>query len=631
MGKKKSKSGSIGKNKKQIVPEIKKDQVFIDQLLKGPSLYIFLGVILLLGIYLRFSHLSADPPPDLSWSQGPYTDEGAIAINARNKVLWGEWKMDDFFRMGISSLLSFSYFFIFKLAGIGFIQIRILPVLLSLGTILLVFFQLKREGSSKAAIFSFFFLAISYIYVMHNRLAMEETSLLFFLFLSLFFVQLGKHKKAYFILGGVVFALAVLFVKISGFFFFPVIIFEILRWAWIEKADKSLMAHGEGGKKKIIPSLFYFGSGIVAGVIIWLILVLLPYKDAVIGYMKAGTFKSLAGSAENLGAYLRNLLTLGISDKLFPRVFFIFCMSFLYILYWIKNIGAKIKTKASLEFVCVLWIIMGILFLSYPNYHPIRYQLILVPPMCILAGFFVEKIMDAQKIKLSGKLNPLSLVLQFGILVVFIYNLYYSIILYILFHYQSFYGTVSFFSSDPNSWFEGIFRLAQNYSALVTRSIILALLVTGGVIGFSQIQKLKQGFIFPKSLKYLLVGLMLFLIIFSDLKQYSVWSGNLTYDLLDISKDLSSLPKGSIIVGPWAATLSLETPHKAIMMQDFANKEKVIQRFKPTHLIISKDGWEDKYFKQTYPDLMSKAILLKEYPVHTSYNRPLLLYELSKK
>ncbi len=620
MGKKKSKSGSIGKNKKQIVPEIKKDQVFIDQLLKGPILYIFLGVILLLGIYLRFSHLSADPPTDLSWSQGSYTDEGAIAINARDKVLWGEWKMDDFFRMGISSLLSFSYFLIFKLAGIGFIQIRILPVLLSLGTILLVFFQLKREGNSKAAIFSSFFLTISYIYVMHNRLALEETSLLFFLFLSLFFVHLGRDKKAYFILGGVAFALAVLFVKISGFFFFPLIILEIFRWKWTEKE-----------KKKILKSLFYFGSGIVAGVIIWLILVLLPYKDAVIGYMKAGTFKSPAGSAENLGAYLSNLLTLGISDKLFPRTFFVFTFSFLYILYWIKNIREKLRVRSSTEFVCVLWIIAGILFLSYPNYHPIRYQLILVPPMCILAGFFVEKIMDAQKIKLSGKLNPLSLVLQFGILVVFIYNLYYSIILYILFHYQSFYGTVSFFSSDPNSWFEGIFRLAQNYSALVTRSIILALLVTGGVIGLSQIQKLKQGFIFPKSLKYLLVGLMLFLIIFSDLKQYSVWSGNLTYDLLDISKDLSSLPKGSIIAGPWAATLSLENQHRAIMMQDFANKETVIQRFKPTHLIISKDGWEDKYFKQTYPDLMSKAILLKEYPVHTSYNRPLLLYELSKK
>lgn len=384
------------------------------------------------------------------------------------------------------------------------------------------------------------------------------------------------------------------------------------------------------GKEKVFKSLFYFGSGIVAGVIIWLILVLLPYKDAVIGYMKAGTFKSPAGSAESLGAYLSNLLTLGISDKLFPRTFFVFTFSFLYILYWIKNIREKLRARSSTEFVCVWWIIAGILFLSYPNYHPIRYQLILVPPMCILAGLFVEKIMGVQKLKLSPSLNPLSLILQLGILIVFIYSIYYNVILYVLVHYQSLYGTVSAYSSDPNDWFRGVYELIQNNSLLVRRSIILSLLMIGAIIGLSQIRKLNQGFMFPKSLKYPIAGLMLFLIIFSDLKQYSVWSGNLTYDLLDISKDLSSLPKGSIIAGPWAATLSLENQHRAIMMQDFANKEKVIQRFKPTHLIISKDGWEDKYFKQDYPDLMSKAILLKEYPVHTSYNRPLLLYELPK-
>jgi len=621
MGKKKSKSGSIGKDKKPIKPEIKKGQPFLEELFKPPFLYIILGIIILLGAYLRFSHLPADPPPDLSWSLSPYTDEGAIAINARNKVLFGEWKMDDFFRMGISPLLSLIYFFIFKIAGTGFVQIRILPVLLSLGTIFLIFFLLKREGSLKAAVFSSFFLATSYIYIMHNRLALEETSLLFFLLLSLFFVQLGKDKRFYFFIGGLAFTLAVLFIKISGLFFFPLIILEILRWSLIEK---------RGRKKKILQSLFYFGLGLIGGGIIWLSLVLLPYRAAVIGYIQAGAFKSAAGQAEDLGAFLRNLITLGVNDKLFIRMFFVFVFSFVYILYWIKNIREKIRKKDSMEFVSVSWIIVGMLFLSYPNYHPVRYQLILVPPMCILAGFFLEKIMEAQKIKISGSISPLSLVLLFGMLVVFIYNLYYNIILYVLMHYQSFYGTVSFFTSDPNNWFREILRLAQSYSALVGRSIILALLVTGGVIGFSQIQKLKQGFTFPKTLKFVLVVLVIFLISFNNFKQHSIWSGNRTYDLLNISRDLSSLPKGSIIAGPWAATLSLETPHWAIMMQDFANKEKVIQRFKPTHLIIFKDGWEDKYFKQTYPELMSKAILLKEYPIHTKYNRPLLLYELPK-
>ncbi len=609
------------KDKKPIKPRIKKGQPFFEQLFKGPFLYALLGMIILLGAYLRLSHLSADPPPDLTWSLSSYTDEGAIVINARNKVLWGEWKMDDFFRMGISPLLSLSYFFIFKTAGIGFIQIRILPVFLSLGTILLAFFMLKREGNPKGALLSSFFLATAYIYIMHNRLALEETSLLFFLLLSLFFVQLGQVKKLYFIIGGVAFTLGVLFTKISGLFFFPVIILEIFRRSWMEKEEI---------KKKILENLFYFGLGIAIAGIVWLLLVFLPYKDAVIGYIQAGALKSAAGQAEDLGAFLKSLITLGVSDKLFTRMFFIFILSFLYVFYWIRNIREKIKAKSSMEFVCVFWLIAGMLFLSIPNYHPIRYQLILLPPMCILSGLFVEKIWEAQKIKISGSRNLLNLIFQFGVLVVFIYSLYFSIILYVLVHYQSLYGTVSAFSADPNNWFREVSRLAQDYSALVGRSIILALVVTGGLLGFSLIKTLKQGLIFPKSLRFTLVAFMIFLATFSHLKQYSVWSGNLTYDLSNISKDLGSLSLGSVIAGPWAATLSLQTPHRAIMMQDFANKEKVIERFKPSHLIIFKDGWEDKYFKETYPKLMSKAILLKEYPVHTHYDKPLLLYELPK-
>jgi 4-amino-4-deoxy-L-arabinose transferase-like glycosyltransferase len=612
MGKKK-------KDKKIIEQKETETPSFMEALFKPPFLYILLGIIVLLGAYLRFSHLTADPPPDLSYSLSPYTDEGAIAINARDKVLFGEWKMDDFFRMGISPLLSLSYFFIFKLFGSGFVQIRILPALLSLGTILLVFLWLKREGKVKAAIFSSLFLAIGYIYVMHNRLALEETSLLFFLFFSLFFLQLGKDKKFYFILCGFSFTLAFLFIKISGLFFFPVLILEIIRWTWIEKDGK-----------KFIRGILYFGIGLIAGGIIWFLLVFLPYKAEVIGYIQAGALKSPAGQAENLSAFLRSLISLGIGDKLFPRIFFIFLLSFVYILHWLRNLQEKIKAKASSEFIGISWLIIGMLFLSYPNYHPIRYQLILVPPMCILAGFFVEKIIETQKIRISKGLNPLTLVLQFGVLVVFIYDLYYTLALYILVHYQSFYGMVASFTSDPNSWFRGVLTLFQNYSALVNRSILLALLVAGIIIGISFIKRFRQGLHFPNGVKYVIITIVLFLILFSNLKQYSNWSADLSYNLSDISKDLNSLPKGSVIAGPWAATLSLETKHRAIMMQDFANKEKIIERFKPTHLIIFKDGWEDKYFKQTYHELMTKAILIKEYPVRTQYNKPLLLYELPK-
>ena len=251
-------------------------------------------------------------------------------------------------------------------------------------------------------------------------------------------------------------------------------------------------------------------------------------------------------------------------------------------------------------------------------------------PLWLLAGFFVEKLIQAQKLRISSGVNPLSLIFEFLILVVFIYGLYYSVILHILVNYQSFYGIVSAFYSDPNSWFQGALGLMQNYSALVGRSIILALIVLGALIGLSRLRKLREGLALSTGLKGILLNLVLFLVTFSNLKQYSAWTENLTYDLADISKDLSSLPKGSIIAGSWAATLSLENPHYAIMMQDFANKDRVIERFKPTHVLIFKDGWDDQTFTKAYPGLLSRAILVKEYTIHTNYNRPLLLYQLSR-
>jgi hypothetical protein len=143
----------------------------------------------------------------------------------------------------------------------------------------------------------------------------------------------------------------------------------------------------------------------------------------------------------------------------------------------------------------------------------------------------------------------------------------------------------------------------------------------------SRIKRLREGLSFPLSLRYPVLVVILFLSLLSDLKPYLRWKDNLTYDLFETSRDLNSLPKGSVIAGPWAASLSLENHHWAIFMQNFANKDKVMERFKPTHLLIYKNGWEDKYFQETYPGIMARAKLLKEYYIHEN---PMLLYELPR-
>jgi len=582
--------------------------------------YLILIILLLAGAYLRFSHLRADPPHDLSWSLGPFTDEGAISINARNMVLFGHWLMDDIFRMGVSPLLSLLYYVIFSIFGTGFIQIRVLPVLLSLGTLVLLFLILKKEGSIKAALFSGFFLTTSYLYVMHNRLALEETSLNFFLILSLFFMQLGEEKRFYLFLCGFTSVLSVLWIKIIGFPVILVILLEIFRWGISSKVQER--------NRLIIKSFLLYVTGAFLAILIWFFTIFLPFKTPLITYFVAVSFKSAAGHPGNLGEFIRNLLNLGTGDKLFPRAFYIFVLGFFYIFYFFGKFKQRLKDSSfHLDTLCVFWLMFGSLSLCYNLYHPIRYQMILIPPLAILAGYFLESLSQARKIGFSKKMGWADAVLGWVVIIPFLYGLFYTVNLYLIEHYQSLYSFVSVFTQDVTGWFNSRLQSIQDYTGLLRASVLWGGVAVLLFFLLSRIKRLREGLSFPLSLRYPVLVVILFLSLLSDLKPYLRWKDNLTYDLFETSRDLNSLPKGSVIAGPWAASLSLENHHWAIFMQNFANKDKVLERFKPTHLLIYKNGWEDKYFQETYPGIMARAKLLKEYYIHEN---PMLLYELPR-
>jgi hypothetical protein len=374
--------------------------------------------------------------------------------------------------------------------------------------------------------------------------------------------------------------------------------------------------------------LLLYAGGALLSVLIWFFTIFLPFKTPLLTYFVAVSVKSAGGHPENIGEFVRNFLNLGISDKLFPRAFYLFILAFFYIFYFTAGWKEKIRSsKFRLDTLCVFWLLLGALGLCYNFYHPIRYQMILLPPLAILSGYGMERLSQAQKIGFKKKMSWGSLVFNWAILILFFYGLFYSLNLYLVEHYETFYPLVSSLTQDVRGFFVERWQLIQNYPKLLTRSILWSGIVILIFFLLSRAKRLKAGWSFPPSLKYLLIILIFFLSLLSDLTQYFNWTDNLTYDLYEISKDLNRLPQGSLLAGPWAASLSLENRHQAIFMQGFANKEKVIERFKPTHLLIFKDGWEDKYFKETYPQIMEKAELLKEYHIR---GNSLFLYKLPK-
>jgi hypothetical protein len=97
-----------------------------------------LPVVLALAAALRWLFPHADPPALLSGSGGLFFDEGAYTNNARNLYLFGSAFFDEWNSYWYSPVLHILQLPVFRVFGIGLHQERLIPMAMSVGTILLL-------------------------------------------------------------------------------------------------------------------------------------------------------------------------------------------------------------------------------------------------------------------------------------------------------------------------------------------------------------------------------------------------------------------------------------------------------------------------------------------------------------
>src|SRR3954449_9011727 len=90
------------------------------------SLRWLLGAAILLAVLLRIIALDSDPYSRLSWSSGLLTDEGYYIHNARNLVLFGVERTDDFNNMLIMPTLHFVQVAVFRQLGATVVPARMI-------------------------------------------------------------------------------------------------------------------------------------------------------------------------------------------------------------------------------------------------------------------------------------------------------------------------------------------------------------------------------------------------------------------------------------------------------------------------------------------------------------------------
>ena len=139
-----------------------------------------------IALALRVVFPTADPP----WESTVgivWHDEGAWVHNARNKALFGGWTQDNWNPMYIAPVFSALEYASFASFGVGVWQARLVSEVTGFASVLLLAFGVRRIAGPDAAIAAAALLATNYVYVMWNRAALMEASMVAFIVFSWYF------------------------------------------------------------------------------------------------------------------------------------------------------------------------------------------------------------------------------------------------------------------------------------------------------------------------------------------------------------------------------------------------------------------------------------------------------------
>jgi len=145
----------------------------------GLILGLCLAAALMIG--LRCVALDSDAYPRLSWSSALLTDEGFYMHDARNRVLFGHARTDQFSNALIMPVLDAVQTGVFHLFGVSVVSARAISVALGLLTLPVFFDAMRRAFGLRPAVLGLLLLGLDHVSLLYSRLALMDTPAAFVL------------------------------------------------------------------------------------------------------------------------------------------------------------------------------------------------------------------------------------------------------------------------------------------------------------------------------------------------------------------------------------------------------------------------------------------------------------------
>ena len=545
--------------------------------------------LLLVFSAMRFVFLAADAPWNLSYSAGIWTDGAHNVHAARNKILFDAWVLDAWNPTIHSPLWTYLQYGILSVIGIGCWQIRILPVLLSVFSIILFYLSFKEYFGFRHGLLVLLLLGTNYMLIMFNRLSLFENLMFLFMAFTLFFWQraVKQKKRVYFFLAGM--STTLVFVAKNLGVYFVAAAFAALAVFFIQ--DRR-----ENGWKKSFGHAAVFSGGFIVFLAIYLLVFYIPN----LGYISnLGThWLSLTGLSSGFFSVAEKFWRPGLlwgRLQFMPFTLAVACMYFITVLLSLFKKPFRIDV---VELLVWFWFLGGIEFIGILDYTPTRYYLSVMPAVISLVCLGMLKFRGNRSLDECRQWDWKFLA------AVFLWCLF--ILFYALPRYQP-------------GWFPYIGSL---WEASGIRQVIFCLIVSGALtillgLTICGLKEVKCGDkIYRISKGVLFLGIILLIVVF-NVKLYGSWIRGRGYAVVNSSRDIGRrLPPDSVIIGNGSIPMTIENNLRSVTAPHYYEDGKeVFYKYNVTHLFLSKYANKIGWYKKHYPEVMKYAEVIAVYRI----------------
>ncbi len=323
------------------------------------------SLILGAALALRLFNLAADAPTTLSWSGAPFTDEGLYSHAARNRVLFGVWRTDEWDNRLVSPLHDALAYLVFRWLGVGYVQLRLLSVLLAM-VALAVFWRLLRvDLGERLALLGAALWGLDYFWLQFSRLGLLEPGMVAWLVIGAWLWRRSLD-------GGAAWALA------SGVAIGIAWVWKSLALLVVPAPLLALLLLDPAWPRRRVAAGYTAGLGAV--LVVYGVAWFWPHRNELVAYQQFYAADRFPVSLDGLGQALgRNVRS--------PYVW-----SQTPVIMAVGVVGAGIaagraghRALPPVVALSLAWVVCGLGLLLMP-YSPPRYYTLVLPPLVCLAG-----------------------------------------------------------------------------------------------------------------------------------------------------------------------------------------------------------------------------------------------------